>query len=104
MDTKDIKDPSGRPAMQTADEKMEARLEERRQNRRSGLSGTQIIMRTIFGILMIVVYVGMGVLLLINFFDWTPGWAIPRYVVGIMLIIYGIYRAWRQYKGIDSPI
>ena len=28
---------------------------------------------------------------------------VMRAVVGIMLIIYGIYRAWRQIKGVDSP-
>ena len=28
-------------------------------------------MRVIFGIIMIIVYVGMGVLLLINYFQWT---------------------------------
>lgn len=29
--------------------------------------------RTIFGIFMIVIYVGMGILLLINFFQWESG-------------------------------
>ena len=59
------------------------------------------VSRTIFGIVMIVIYVGMGVLLLINFFNWDGDWAWTRYVVGIVLIVYGIMRAIRQIKGID---
>ncbi len=65
---------------------------------------TQNIVRTIFGIIMILIYVGMGVLLLINFFGWESDWAWTRYIVGVVLIIYGIWRAYRQYKGIDSRL
>lgn len=65
---------------------------------------TQNITRTIFGIIMILIYVGMGVLLLINFFNWESDWAWTRYIVGVVLIIYGFWRAYRQYKGIDSRI
>ncbi|MDE6206973.1 MAG: hypothetical protein K2M55_04115 [Muribaculaceae bacterium] len=59
------------------------------------------IMRAIFGAIMVIVYVGMGVLLLINFFGWDGDWAWTRYVVGIVLVIYGIWRAYRQVSGID---
>jgi len=59
------------------------------------------IMRAIFGIIMVIVYVGMGVLLLINFFNWDGDWAWTRYVVGCVLVIYGFWRAYRQVKGID---
>ena len=59
------------------------------------------VMRGIFGLIMIIVYVGMGVLLLINFFNWGGDWAWTRYVVGIVLIIYGLWRAYRQVNGID---
>ncbi len=62
------------------------------------------IMRAIFGIIMIIVYVGMGVLLLINFFNWGGDWAWTRYVVGVVLVIYGVWRAYRQVKGIDEYI
>ncbi len=65
---------------------------------------TQNIVRTIFGIIMILIYVGMGVLLLINFFGWESDWAWTRYIVGVVLIIYGIWRGYRQYKGIDSRL
>ena len=77
----------------------------RRDNDRqtTGISRTNSILRMIFGIFMIVIYVGMGVLLLINFFGWDGDWAWTRYVVGIVLIIYGIWRAYRQIKGIDNP-
>lgn len=70
--------------------------------RRTSGTGTPAVMRTIFGIIMIIVYVGMGVLLLINYFGWEGDWAWTRYVVGVMLVIYGIWRAYRQVKGIDS--
>ena len=76
---------------------------EERRRRREEESGDAIkpnhIMRTIFG--MVIVYVGMGVLLLINFFNWGGDWAWTRYLVGIVLIIYGFWRAFRQIKGID---
>lgn len=75
------------------------RRQERMENAGTGKANT--IMRSIFGIIMIIVYVGMGVLLLINFFNWGGDWAWTRYVVGIVLIIYGIWRAYRQVKGID---
>ncbi len=71
--------------------------------RRTSGTGTPAVMRTIFGIIMVIVYVGMGILLLINYFGWAGDWAWTRYVVGVMLIIYGAWRAYRQVKGIDSP-
>ena len=67
-------------------------------------SKSQKMVRTVFGIIMILIYVGMGVLLLINFFGWQSDWACTRYIVGIVLIIYGFWRAYRQYKGIDSRL
>ena len=67
-------------------------------------NGTSV-MRVVFGIIMIIIYVGMGVLLLINFFDWGPGiqqWL--RWIGGIAFIVYGIWRAIRQFWGIDSSL
>ncbi|MGM9845888.1 MAG: hypothetical protein ACI30K_06640 [Muribaculaceae bacterium] len=61
------------------------------------------IIRAAFGIFMVIIYVGMGILLLINFFQWYGEWAWTRYVVGVVMIIYGFWRGYRQYKGIDSP-
>lgn len=62
-------------------------------------------MRMIFGIIMIIVYIGMGVLILINFFGWGPGfmqWM--RWILGVLFIVYGLWRAYRQFKGIDSAV
>ncbi|MCC8117368.1 MAG: hypothetical protein LIP09_01275 [Bacteroidales bacterium] len=54
-----------------------------------------------FGIFMILVYVGVGVLLIINVFRWEPSWDWARWVVGFLLIIYGIFRGYRMFVGND---
>lgn len=54
-----------------------------------------------FGIFMIIVYVAVGVLLIINFFNWEPSFAWVRWVLGVLLIIYGIFRGYRQFSGSD---
>lgn len=79
----------------TPEERRRERIEERET------TGANTVMRSIFGIIMIIIYVGMGVLLLNNFFRWGADWTWIRYVVGIVLIIYGFWRAYRQVKGID---
>ncbi len=81
----------------TPEERRRQRLEE---NDGRGVKPNQV-MSTIFGIIMIIIYVGMGVLLLINFFNWNSDWAWTRYIVGVVLVIYGLWRAYRQVKGID---
>lgn len=62
--------------------------------------------RIAFGIFMIIVYIGMGILCLINWFDYpdTTGWLIGRYVVGIVLIIYGLWRAYREVAGLQTRL
>ena len=67
----------------------EERRRQRQENGDDTGSKANRIMRSIFGIIMIVIYVGMGVLLLINYFNWGGDWAWTRYVVGVVLIIYG---------------
>ena len=69
-------------------------------------SGTGVILKALrifFGIFMIVVYFGMAYLLFINFFDWSTGelWTTLRMAFAAILAIYGIYRCYRQVKGID---
>lgn len=59
-------------------------------------------MKTIFGIIMIIVYVGMGILILSGAFFFMTGWF--KWIAGILLIVYGIWRAYRQFKGIDPDI
>lgn len=58
-------------------------------------------MRNIFGIIMILIYIGMGVLFYINFFGFSQSWEWFRWVGGSLFIIYGIWRGYRQFKGID---
>lgn len=58
-------------------------------------------LRLIFSIFMILIYIGMGVLMFINFFDMPAKWDWARYVVGVVLIIYALFRGYREYKGID---
>lgn len=60
-------------------------------------------LRLAYGIFMILIYIGMGVLCIINFFGApeTNGWILANYVVGVMLIIYGFWRGYRLYAGID---
>ncbi len=63
------------------------------------------IMRNIFGIIMILIYLGMGVMMLSGVFSQFSGsfeWV--RWVGGILLIVYGFWRAYRQFKGIDPDI
>lgn len=57
------------------------------------------VMSIIFGVIMIVIYVGMGVLLLCTQFfanvitiDWI------RYLLGSVFIVYGFWRAYRQFR------
>ncbi len=57
-------------------------------------------MRYVFGIFMIIIYLGMGCLMLANFFYWTEDLAWVRYSLGFLFILYGIWRAYRQFKGI----
>ena len=82
----------------------EERRRQRQENGDDTGSKANRIMRSIFGIIMIVIYVGMGVLLLINYFNWGGDWAWTRYVVGVVLIIYGFWRAYRQVSGIDARL
>lgn len=60
-------------------------------------------LRLIFGIFMIVIYLGMAYLLIVNFFDWstTTLWNTIRYGMAAIFGAYGIYRAYRQVTGID---
>lgn len=69
---------------------------------RKSMPTTSGILGVVFGIFMFIVYEGMGVLLFINFFDWSSGWDAPRWIVGVILVIYGFFRAYRTYKDIKS--
>lgn len=65
-------------------------------------SGAPKTMRTVFGIIMILVYLGMGVLFFIGFFDLlVGGWPWVKWVLGGLFVVYGIWRAYRLYAGLD---
>ncbi len=68
-------------------------------------AGIPKTMRIVFGTIMILIYIGMGVLFLCGFFPWLKdGWAWLRWAGGILFIGYGIWRAYRQFTGIDPDI
>ncbi len=71
----------------------------RRNNFTSNFSPRKIL-GLVFGIFMFLVYEGMGILMLINYFGWTTNWAWTRWIVGVVLIIYGIYRGYRAFNDI----
>ncbi|MBQ1932809.1 MAG: hypothetical protein UH853_03925 [Muribaculaceae bacterium] len=58
------------------------------------------MMKYVFGIIMIFIYVTMGILVLCGYFSWLNEWL--RWAGGIMFITYGIWRAYRYIKGVDS--
>ncbi|MDE5988415.1 MAG: hypothetical protein K2H17_03355 [Duncaniella sp.] len=65
-------------------------------------TGTPAAMRNIFGIIMIIIYVGVGILFFCGYFDILfPTWKWVRWAGGIMFTLYGLWRAYRQFKGID---
>lgn len=53
--------------------------------------------RLAFGIIMIVVYIGVGLLFIFNIFNVIS--ATVGYIIGGILIAYGIFRGYRLYKG-----
>ena len=52
-------------------------------------SGTPAAMRNIFGIIMIIIYI------------LFPSWGWMRWVAGGLFTAYGLWRAYRQFKGIE---
>lgn len=53
--------------------------------------------RLAFGILMICVYLGVGLLFIFNVLDITS--TTVSYIIGTLLIVYGIWRGVRLFKG-----
>ena len=58
-------------------------------------------LKMFFGIFMVLVYLGMAVLMAVNYFDWslTPLWNAVRWFFAIIFAAYGIYRGYREIKG-----
>jgi len=66
-------------------------------------SGTPKTMQNVFGIIMIVVYLGMSVLFFCGFFDILfPTWGWVRWAGGALFLVYGLWRGYRQFAGIDA--
>ncbi|MBD5298012.1 MAG: hypothetical protein HDS07_07635 [Bacteroides sp.] len=62
-------------------------------------------MRMIFGVIMIIVFVGAGICCLCGVFPTLSGdfeWL--RWTAGVVFILYGIFRGYRQFKGIDEDV
>lgn len=58
--------------------------------------------RNIFGIIMIIIFVGVGVLFFCGYFDILyPSWPWMRWAGGGLFTLYGLWRAYRQFKGIN---
>lgn len=54
-------------------------------------------MRLWFGIFMVLIYIGVGLLFFLDVFSISNN-AIS-YTVGALLVLYGIFRGYRLYKG-----
>jgi phosphoglycerol transferase MdoB-like AlkP superfamily enzyme len=61
-------------------------------------------MRLVFAIIMIIVYVGAGLMLLFNWFNviHDPDWNWLRWFGGPIFILYGLFRAYRYFIGLDT--
>ena len=70
--------------------------------KRKKLPSTGKLLGFTFGLFMVCVYVGMGILLLINFFQWQPSYDWVRYMMFPILVAYGIFRGWRAYKQLNQ--
>ncbi len=59
------------------------------------------LLKMVFGIFMVFVYLGMAVLMALNAFDWssTPLWTAVRWLFAIVFGAYGLYRGYREFKG-----
>ncbi len=66
-------------------------------------NGITRLIRLLFGIFMVIVYLGMAYLLAVNFFDWpaTSVWKIVRWTMAVILALYGAFRCYRQVTGMD---
>ena len=54
--------------------------------------------RLAFGIIMILVYIGVGLLFIFNVFDIVS--PTVSYIIGGILCVYGVFRGYRLYKGV----
>lgn len=59
-------------------------------------------MRNVYGIIMVAIFVGVGILFFCGYFNILfPSWPWMRWAGGVLFVGYGIWRAYRQFAGID---
>lgn len=56
-------------------------------------------LRIWFGIFMILVYLGVGLLFIFNIFDTIDHTV--SIIIGALLMLYGVFRGYRLYKGVN---
>ena len=72
------------------------------ERRRSASADTPAVMKKVFGVFMVLIYFGMGGLTIGGFFDILFGsWHWMKWALGLLFIVYGVWRAYRYYKGRD---
>ena len=61
-------------------------------------------LKMLFGIFMVIVYLGMAALLAANVFDWSaaPQWKAVRWFFVVVFAAYGLFRGYRELKGEHS--
>lgn len=69
---------------------------------RRSMPSTSGILGLVFGIFMFLVYEGMGVLMFINFFGWRGDWEWTRWILGVVFVLYGIFRGFRTFRSIKT--
>lgn len=55
--------------------------------------------RVVFGIIMVLVYLGVGLLFILNVFSIDN--QTVSVIIGALLFVYGIWRGYRLYKGVN---
>lgn len=66
-----------------------------------GQTGVARGAKMFFGFFMVLVYIGMAVLMAVNYFDFpnTTMWTTVRWVFAAILCAYGIFRGYREVTG-----
>lgn len=74
--------------------------EKKEETVHSASTDTPALMKKVFGVFMILIYFGMGGLTLVGYFDVLFGsWTWMKWALGLLFIVYGIWRAYRYFVG-----
>lgn len=55
--------------------------------------------RLVFGVFMVLIYIGVGILFFLDVFQIDN--MTVNIIIGTLLCIYGVFRAYRLYKGVN---